>query len=289
MVMKHAIEGEILIGKHKNLEGRVVVITGGSGVLGAAMAKELANQEMKVVILNRTFEKGEKVVKSIEENGGDAIAIAVDVLDEESLIQAREKILSTYGQIDALINAAGGNHPDAITVNEESIENLDGKDFFNLDSKGFRDVFDLNFMGTLLPCQVFGESMLHSKSPTIVNVSSMSGYRPLTKIPAYSAAKAGIINFTEWLAVHFAKQDLRVNAIAPGFFITDQNRNLLLDDTGNYTNRSKKIINSTPMAQFGEPHHLLGTILYLLDESYSGFVTGITIPVDGGFNSYSGV
>lgn len=278
-----------MMAKHFKLQNRVAVVTGGSGVLGAEMAKELAKQGMKVVIINLNVEKGQKVVEAIQAEGDEAMAIRANVLDKQSLIDARMQILAKYGQIDLLINAAGGNHPNAITSNEESIQQTDGIDFFGLEESGFNHVFNLNFTGTFLPCQVFGEVLLNAEAPTIINISSMSGYTPLTKVPAYSAAKSSIMNFTEWLAVHFAKEGLRVNAIAPGFFITEQNRSLLLDENGNYTARSKKILAATPMEKFGEPEQLLGALLFLADETYSGFVTGTTIPVDGGFKSYSGV
>lgn len=274
---------------HQALQKRVAVITGGSGVLCSEMAKELARQGVQIAVLNKTLAKGQQVVDEIEALGGTAIAISVDVLDKSSLLAAREEILQKFGKINILINGAGGNHPDAITANEESIEDVAGNSFFELSEQGFSNVFSLNFTGTFLACQVFGEVMLQAEAPTIINVSSMSGYTPLTKVPAYSAAKAAINNFTEWLAVHFAKEGMRVNAIAPGFFVTSQNRDLLLTAEGDYTARSKKILAATPMKKFGEPQHLLGALLFLADETYSGFVTGTTIPVDGGFNAYSGV
>lgn len=278
-----------MIPLHGNLTGRVAVITGGSGVLCSEMARELARQGMKIAILNLNADKGQKVVDSIAQSGGEAIAISTNVLEKQSLIHAREEILKEFGRIDLLINGAGGNHPDAITSPEESVQEVEGKTFFDLDEKGFTNVFSLNFTGTFLACQVFGKELLKSEAPSIINISSMSGYTPLTKIPAYSAAKASINNFTEWLAVHFAQEGLRVNAIAPGFFVTTQNKDLLVEADGEYTSRSKKILAATPMKKFGEPEHLLGALLFLADEAYSSFVTGTTIPVDGGFNAYSGV
>lgn len=275
--------------QHAQLKNRVAVITGGSGVLCSEMAKELAKQGVNVAVLNLNQSKGQTVVDEIEAAGGTAIAVSANVLDKQSLINARNIIIEKFGKINILINGAGGNHPDAITANEESIDETDGKTFFDLEEAGFSHVFDLNFTGTFLACQVFGEVMLQAEAPTIINISSMSGYTPLTKVPAYSAAKAAINNFTEWLAVHFAKDGLRVNAIAPGFFVTAQNKDLLIGKDGEYTARSKKIVAATPMNTFGEPHHLLGALLFLADESYSSFVTGATIPVDGGFNAYSGV
>lgn len=275
--------------KHKSLKNKVAVITGGSGVLCSAMAEELAKQGMKVAILNRTKEKGEAVVKVIQKFGGEAIAIAADVIDKNSLLNARKIIMGKYNQIDLLINGAGGNHPQAITDTESYDENFSGKSFFELDPTGFSNVFDVNFTGTFLASQVFGEALLKQPAPTIINMSSMSSYTPLTKIPAYSGAKAAVNNFTEWMAVHFAATNLRVNAIAPGFFITKQNEKMLLTEEGDLTPRAEKIIAGTPMGKFGKPEDLLGTLLFLADSTYSSFITGITIPVDGGFKSYSGV
>lgn len=278
-----------MIPMHENLHGRVAVITGGSGVLCSEMARELSRQNMKVAILNRTAAKGQLVANAINEAGGEAIALSADVLDRASLEQAKQQILEKFGRIDLLINGAGGNHPDAITGPETFNEESAGQSFFELDESGFSSVFSLNFTGTFLACQVFGKELLKSDSPTIINLSSMSAYAPLTKIPAYSAAKASINNFTQWLAVHFAETGLRVNAIAPGFFLTDQNRDLLMDKDGNPTARTKKILEATPMNKFGEPENLLGALLFLADESYSSFVTGTTMAVDGGFMAYSGV
>jgi NAD(P)-dependent dehydrogenase (short-subunit alcohol dehydrogenase family) len=274
---------------HENLSNRVAVITGGSGVLCSKMAVELARHGVRIAILNRTAEKGQEVVKLIEQTGGTAISIAADVLDRASLENARGKIIESFGRVDLLINGAGGNHPDAITAPEKYGEEAEGKSFFDLDETGFSQVFASNFTGTFLASQVFGKELLQVEAPVIVNVSSMSAYAPMTKVPAYSAAKASINNFTMWMAVHFAEAGLRVNAIAPGFFLTKQNRDLLLNEDGSLTARSNKIITSTPMKRFGQPEDLLGTLLWLVDESYSGFVTGITVPVDGGFMAYSGV
>ncbi|MEI4769522.1 SDR family oxidoreductase [Psychrobacillus sp. FJAT-51614] len=274
---------------HENLKARVAVITGGSGVLCSKMAHELARQGVNIAILNRTAEKGEIVASDIVKEGGIAISIETDVLSRESLVQAKEKILQQFGRIDILINGAGGNHSDAITDTELFDENTKGKSFFDLDENGFSSVFSLNFTGTFLSSQVFGKELLKAEAPTIINISSMSSYAPLTKVPAYSAAKASINNFTMWMAVHFAEAGLRVNSIAPGFFITTQNKNLLLDESGNYTARSQKIMEATPMKKFGQPEELLGALLFLIDESYSSFVTGTTLAVDGGFMAYSGV
>jgi NAD(P)-dependent dehydrogenase (short-subunit alcohol dehydrogenase family) len=274
---------------HNNLNGRVAVITGGSGVLCSEMARELARQGVKVAILNRNAEKGQKIVDSIKEAGGTAIAFAVDVLDRASLEHARAEIVKQFGRVDLLINGAGGNHADAITDPEIYDEQEEGKTFFDLDENGFSEVFSTNFTGTFLATQVFGKELLKSETPSILNLSSMSSYTPLTKVPAYSAAKASINNFTMWLSVHFAETGLRVNAIAPGFFLTTQNRGLLLNEDGSHTARSTKIIAATPMKRFGKPEDLLGAMLFLVDESCSGFVTGTTIQVDGGFMAYSGV
>ena len=278
-----------MIPLHENLKDRVAVITGGSGVLCSEMARELARQGVKVAVLNRTVEKGQEVVAEIVKAGGTAIALQADVLDRASLEKAKEETLKAFGKIDILINGAGGNHPDAITDSEVYEEDIEGKSFFELDETGFSTVFSTNFTGTFLASQVFGKELLNSAAPVIINLSSMSSYSPMTKVPAYSAAKASINNFTMWMAVHFAETGMRINAIAPGFFLTTQNRNLLLDEEGNYTARSNKIITATPMKRFGKPEDLLGTLLYLVDETCSGFVTGTTIPVDGGFMAYSGV
>lgn len=274
---------------HKHLENKVAVITGGSGVLCSAMARELAKHHMKIVILNRTEEKGRAVADDIVQAGGSAINISVDVLDQALLEKAKSEILGTFGQVDLLINGAGGNHPDAITADECYRGEAEEKPtFFDLTKQGFEQVFSNNFIGTFLASQVFGEELIKAKG-SIINISSMSAYAPMTKVPAYSAAKASINNFTQWMAVHFADVGLRVNAIAPGFFVTEQNRNLLLDEKGQLTARAEKIIAATPQRRFGKPEDLLGTLLWLADDSYSSFVTGVTIPVDGGFMAYSGV
>ncbi|MDN7242966.1 SDR family oxidoreductase [Planococcus sp. N028] len=278
-----------MIPLHENLKGRVAVITGGSGVLCSAMASELARQGVKVAILNRTAENGQSVADGINSAGGTALALQANVLDRTDLEKAKEAILNEFGKIDILINGAGGNHADAITGPELHDELAEGKSFFELEESGFSNVFSLNFTGTFLTCQVFGKELLKSEAPAIVNLSSMSSYAPLTKIPAYSAAKASINNFTMWMAVHFAETGLRVNAIAPGFFKTTQNKDLLVDQEGNLTARSQKILAATPMKKFGQPEDLLGALLFLVDESYSSFVTGTTLAVDGGFMAYSGV
>src|SRR5699024_1664359 len=277
--------------KHESLKGKVAVITGGSGVLCSTMAQELSRQQMKVVIINRALEKGKKVAKEIEKDtNGEVIAVAADVTKSEELLNAKKQIVNRFGKIDVLINGAGGNHEDAVTSAETyDEEQTDKQSFFDLTEQGFTQVFDSNLKGNFLASQIFGKELLKQSNSTIINISSMSAYAPMTKVPVYSAAKASINNFTMWMAVHFANAGLRVNAIAPGFFLTTQNRDLLLDENEKYTSRAKKIVNNTPMSKFGDPNDLVGTLLWLLDSNYSGFVTGVTVPVDGGFMAYSGV
>lgn len=277
----------------EDLHGKVCVITGGAGVLGSAMVKALASAGVKIAIADIDKDLADKVAAEIASaTNTQVIGVAANVLDKESLEQAKVVINGQLGEIDILINGAGGNSPQATTkveqMQEDDINNLE-ETFYGLQIEGFDKVFALNFKGTLLPTMVFTKDMLARKKGVVLNVSSMNSYRPLTKIPAYSAAKASINNFTEWLAVHLAKVGIRVNAIAPGFFITNQNRFLVMDEkTGNYSPRGQKIVDNTPMGKFGEPEDLQGATLFLLSD-ISNFITGIVIPVDGGYNAFGGV
>lgn len=278
--------------KHDNLKNRVAVVTGGGGVLCGGFAEDLANSGMKVAVLDLNREAAQKVVDKINANGGTAIAVECNVLNKESVENARNIVNEKLGFCDLLLNGAGGNNPKGTTDNETlKAEDLsaDIKTFFDLDPDGISFVFQLNFLGTFIPTQVFARDMIGRENVSILNVSSMNAFRPLTKIPAYSAAKAAVSNFTQWMAVHFAEVGIRVNAIAPGFFSTNQNKTLLYNEDGSLTARSHKIISHTPLGRFGTPEDLTGTLLYLCDEEYSGFVTGVIVPVDGGFNAYSGV
>jgi len=275
----------------ENLKDKTCIITGGGGVIGQALAKGIASVGVKIAILDIAEDAAENAAKSIrDELNTDAIGVKADVLSIESMKEAYAKVKSEFGQIDFLINGAGGNSPKATTSLEFIDEGSDlAETFFGLDIAGFDWVFNLNFKGTIIPTMVIAEDMVKSKNGTILNISSMNAFRPLTKIPAYSAAKASINNFTEWLAVHLAKSNIRVNAIAPGFFVTNQNRFLLYDEkTNELTPRGKKILDGTPMGKFGEVEDLIGTTLFLLSD-LSKFVTGIVVPIDGGFNAYSGV
>ena len=275
-----------------NLEGKVAVVTGGAGVLCKEFAKAMAACGAKVAILGRTLSKAEAVAEEINAAGGEAIAVSVDVTNAESVNKAHEEVLARLGKCDILINGAGGNNPRA-TTDKEYFEagDLDEetKTFFDMSAEDVEYVFNLNFSGTLIPTQAFAKDMIGREGCTILNVSSMNAYTPLTKIPAYSGAKAAISNFTQWLAVHFSKVGIRVNAIAPGFFSTEQNKKLLWNEDGTPTARTGKILAATPMGRFGTPEELLGALLFLVDEKVASFVTGIVIPVDGGFSAYSGV
>lgn len=280
---------------HENLKGRVAVVTGGGGVLCGDFAKALAKQGVKVAVLDLNEAAAQKVADEINADGGVAIAVGCNVLEKESMENAREVINEKLGTCDILLNGAGGNNPKGTTTKEtlEKIDliekNDDIKTFFDLDASGISFVFNLNFLGTLIPTQVFARDMAEKENTCIVMVTSMNAYRPLTKIPAYSAAKAAVKNFTEFMAVHFADVGIRVNAIAPGFFSTNQNKALLWNGDGTPTARTNKILNATPMKRFGESEELTGALLFLCDEAYSSFITGTSICVDGGFSAYSGV
>jgi len=268
-----------------SLDGRVAVVTGATGVLGGAMARGLARAGAKVAILGRREQRAREVAFGIEKEGGEAIPLPADVLDGSSLERAREEVLREWGRVDILVNAAGGNAPEAITSPRKS--------FFEVEKAAIEQVVDLNLMGTILPSKVFGEAMTRAEEPegSIVNVSSMAAQRPLSGVVAYAAAKAAVENFTRWLAVELARaygEGLRVNAIAPGFFVGEQNRRLLLDEEGNLTARGEKIIEHTPAGRFGEPEDLVGAVVWLCGPS-ARFVSGAVIPVDGGFGAFAGV
>ena len=274
-----------------DLKGKTAVVTGAGGVLCSEFAKAIAASGACVAVLDLNFEAAKKVADEIIADGGKAIAVSANVLEKESLENAKKEVNNAFGDVNILINGAGGNNPKGTT----SMEYFDGKEgeglvtFFDLDPKGVEFVFNLNFLGTLMPTQVFAKDLVKYKDSVIINVSSMNAFTPLTKIPAYSGAKAAVSNFTQWLAVHFSKVPVRVNAIAPGFFVTNQNKALLYDDNGNPTPRTEKILSQTPMDRFGEKEELIGTLLYLLSNEASSFVNGVVIPVDGGFSAYSGV
>jgi len=267
-----------------DLSGKVAVITGGGGVLCRAIALALARLEVKIAVLDISIENAQKTVQLILDAGGQAMALQCDVLDEACVEEAAQKIVEAYTRVDILINGAGGNRKDATT----------GPDllFFDLPLEAVQDVFNLNFTGTLIPCQIFGQLMAQQHAGVILNFSSMNYLRPLTRVPAYSAAKAAVSNFTMWLAVHMAQEyspEIRVNAIAPGFLITDQNRYLLVDPaTGEINARGKSIIAHTPKGRFGAPEDLVGAVIWLLSPA-STHVTGIVVPIDGGFSAFSGV
>ena len=275
-----------------DLSNKVAAVTGGGGILCSNFAKVIAECGAKVAILDLNGDAANKVADEINSTGGTAIGVATNVLQKESLVEAKKVINEKLGKIDILINGAGGNNPKGSTskdyyeLGDEDREDV--KSFFDLDPAGIEFVFNLNFLGTLLPTQVFAPDLIEAKDACILNISSMNAFCPLTRIPAYSGAKAAISNFTQWLAVHFSKVGIRVNAIAPGFFLTNQNKALLIDENGNYTERSQKILNNTPMGRFGEADELTGTLLWLLSDGAS-FVDGIVVPVDGGFSAYSGV
>ena len=278
-----------------DLNNKVAVVTGGGGVLCSHFAKVLASCGARVAICDLKFDAAKSVADEITADGGIAVPVKTNVLDRDSLEKAHKLIVEKLGTCDILLNGAGGNNPKGTTTKEYMFpedlakENSDIVTFFDLDPKSIEFVFNLNFLGTLLPTQTFAKEMAGKDKSVIVNVSSMNAFRPLTKIPAYSGAKAAVSNFTQWLAVHFAPVGIRVNAMAPGFFLTNQNRNLLLNEDGSPTARSEKILSHTPMNRFGTPDDLTGTLLWLVDDGMSGFVNGVVVPIDGGFAAYSGV
>lgn len=275
-----------------DLTGKTAVITGAGGVIGGMFAKALAEAGAKAALLDLNEEAAKKIAEEIREAGGQAQGYAANVLQKESLKEAHEKVKKDFGPCDILINGAGGNNPKATTDQEyyDPKELKEGeKSFFDLDQSGVEFVFNLNFIGTLLPTQEFAEDMIGREGCNIINISSMNAYAPLTKIPAYSGAKAAVSNFTQWLAVHFSRQGIRVNGIAPGFFSTQQNKALLFNEDGSPTKRTGKILAATPMGRFGEAEELIGTLLFLLNNEAAGFITGVDIVVDGGFQAYSGV
>lgn len=272
---------------HVDLSGKTAVVTGGSGVLCSQMARALAACGAQVALINRSLENGRRVA---EEIGSQAEAFAADVTDLASLKKAQADITERFGPVSILINGAGGNRPEATTEDEQYDPARDAlRDFFHLDPEGIRAVMDLNYLGTLLPTQVFARDMAGRPGACVVNISSMAAYLPLTRVISYGGAKAAINNLTLWMATYFAKAGLRVNAIAPGFFLTEQNRALLLTPEGQLAPRTRKILDNTPMGRLGQPEELIGALLYLVSEEAAGFVTGVTIPVDGGFLAYSGV
>jgi NAD(P)-dependent dehydrogenase (short-subunit alcohol dehydrogenase family) len=278
-----------------DLKDQVAVVTGGGGVLCGTMAKALAQCGAKVAVLSLRAEKAAKIADEISKAGGIAQPFACNVLEKAQLEQVQEQIKASFGPVDILINGAGGNHPKGTTSKELlSREDVTAKKdgvvtFYDLTVEGIQSVFNLNFLGTFLPTQVFSTDMVLKGRGNIINISSLNAFKPLTKIPAYSAAKAGVSNFTQWLAVHFSKTGVRVNALAPGFFLTDQNRALLTQPDGSLTPRGNTIITHTPQGKFGKPEDLLGPLLWLLSDTASGFVTGQVIAIDGGFTAFSGV
>ncbi len=280
---------------HDSLKDRVAVITGGGGVICSAFAKDLASQGMKIAVLDLNKDAAGRIADEITSDGGEALAVECNVLEAESLKNARNVINEKLGTCDLLINGAGGNNPRGTTTKDklelcDITEKAEGvKTFFDLDPKGIEFVFNLNFLGTLLTTQAFAIDMIGKPNAAIINVSSMNAFKPLTRIPAYSAAKAAVSNFTQFMAVHFSDVGIRVNAIAPGFFSTNQNKALLYNPDGSLSPRSEKIIGHTPLGRFGTTDDLTGALLFLADENYSGFITGVILPVDGGFSAYSGV
>jgi len=278
-----------------DLSGKVGLVTGGGGVLCGCMAKALAECGAAVAVADLRLDAAEAVAGDIVEAGGKAIGVSCNVLEKASLEAANRMVTEQLGPVDILVNGAGGNHPKGTTSKEhlmpEDLERtVEGvTTFYDLDPDGVQFVFNLNFLGTLLPTQVFTQAMARAGKGTVINISSMNAFTPLTKIPAYSGAKAAVSNFTQWLAVHMSKVGIRVNAIAPGFFLTDQNRSLLTQEDGNLTPRGNTIVSHTPMGKFGSPDDLVGALLWLVSDAGAGFVTGTVIPIDGGFSAFSGV
>ncbi|WP_339882423.1 SDR family oxidoreductase [Polaribacter vadi] len=273
---------------------KTIVVTGAGGVLCSTLAKALAKEGNNVAVLDLRKEAADKVADEINADGGQAIGLAANVLEKDSLEQAKKQVNAIFGKVDILVNGAGGNHPLGTTSNPfleaaDLANKTEGfKTFFDLDISGIQFTFNLNFIGTLLPTQVFALDMIGRENCSVLNISSMNAFTPLTKIPAYSAAKSAVSNFTQWLAVHFSKVGIRVNALAPGFFLTDQNRSLLTEEDGSLTKRGQQIIDQTPMNRYGTPEDLVGTTLWLCGDG-SKFVTGVVVPIDGGFAAYSGV
>ena len=274
-----------------SFKDKVVVVTGAGGVLCGFFAKEFAKAGAKVALLDLNLEAAQAFADDILAEGGVAKAYKANVLDKENLEEVRQALLSDLGPTDILINGAGGNNPKATTDNEfHSVDLPEGtKSFFDLDKSGIEFVFNLNYLGTLLPTQVFAQDMIGRPGANIINISSMNAYTPLTKIPAYSGAKAAISNLTQWLAVHFSQVGIRCNAIAPGFLVSNQNRALLFNEDGTPSARAEKILRNTPMGRFGEAEELVGGIFFLADEDLASFVNGVVLPIDGGFSAYSGV
>ncbi len=278
-----------------DLKNKVAAVTGGGGILCGSMAEALAACGARVAILDLRKPAADKVAEAIRAQGGEARGFECNVLEKNSIEQCNQAIEDAFGPVDILVNGAGGNHPKGTTTREQlKKEDLDLQEegftsFFDLDPAGIQFVFNLNFLGTLLPTQVFTRSMAKRQGGVVINISSMNSFRPLTKIPAYSAAKAAVSNFTQWLATHLAPVNVRVNAIAPGFFLTDQNRSLLTQEDGSLTARGHRIVEHTPMARFGDPSDLTGALLWLVSDKGAGFVTGTVIPIDGGFSAFSGI
>ena len=273
-----------------DLSGQVAVVTGGTGVIGGMYARALAACGAKVAVLGRNKENGAQVISDIEEQGGEAMAVSGNVLDRDSLLAARKEILDKWNHINILVNCAGGAIKSAQVPQDYFCEAEEGTDtYFSLDLENVHKELDLNIYGTMLPTQVFGEALVGQDNANIINISSMSAYHPLTRIPGYSAGKAGVASFTEWCAIYFAKSGIRVNAVAPGFFQTTQNHALHFNEDGSPKPRAQHIVDATPMGKFGDPEDLVGALLYLVNPKGSGFVTGVVLPVDGGFHVYQGV